>query len=108
MLGFPHMTRVKTPLLEQVLLFLSSLARVLVKNTYSYSCPGSFWKYTGSFWEVCGWSTRCLVLTIGTKAQGNNYLEISLEVSWKFPGSFLEANLRNVAMCPQGPKVIQK
>ena len=35
-----------------------------------------------------------------TKGHGNNYLEISPDVSQKFSRSFLEANLRNVAMGP--------
>ena len=82
------------------------------KNTYSYSCHGSslevYQKFHRSFWELCGWITRCLLLTICTKGQGNNYLEICLEVSQKFPGSFPEAYLRNVAMGSRVPKVIKK
>ena len=45
------MTRFENPPLETNCFLAIPCSRVS-KNTYSYSCRGSFWKYTGSFWEV--------------------------------------------------------
>ena len=93
------------PLLEKVM-FLSSLACVLVKIRILTAAV----EVSGSIPEVSG----------KLEISPENYLEVSPEISpellaiailrypWKFPESFPEANLRNVAMGPRVLKVIQK